>query len=68
MNLRTRKIIFFFFFLVSFPPLVGRPKNRKNGEFVLIGNELDEVNNSRLKVRTPFDTDVVCDFETMVIK
>ena len=47
---------------------MGRPKNRKNGEFVLIGNELDEVNNSRLKVRTPFDTDVVCDFETMVIK
>jgi hypothetical protein len=54
---------------VSFRSLVGRPRNRKDADFVLVGNQLvegDQYAPQRIKVRSPFEQTLLTQFDLMV--
>ena len=53
---------------VTFRSLVGRPRNRKDADFVLIGNQLIEGDlfaHQKLKVRGPWDQTILTQFDLM---
>lgn len=53
---------------VVFRSLVGRPRNRKDADFVLIGNQLIEGDlfaPQRIKVRSPWDQTIVTQYDLM---
>jgi len=53
---------------LSFRSLVGRPRNRKDADFVMVGNQLiegDQYAPQRIKVRSPFEQTLLTQFDLM---
>ena len=53
-------------YTVQFRNLVGLPKTKRDGEFIMVGDAQLELDHGRMKIRSPFDRNVVTQFELLV--